>query len=622
MTFWLPYLQKRLSLLHFHAIRAKKFIASGLSREPHRLVIWLSLLLILTLLLFKVNHEFSFGLHFGEQTAVVEIFSVIMGALAAILGIVIAFLIATFEMNKRYLSSSYAENLFRNDTLRGLVVLYVGTIVISLAGLIAVNSKETSLITNMVLVASYLFVICILALIPRMRQLVAETNTSKEITKIADAMVARAGRGYFSIGEAQLNLLMEIGKKASAEGEEGIVVELIDVLNEKIDALAEYLGEDEGVIHRAQPRDMARAFSAIFYVLGRATLSNRQQNITEYAARSLLHLMRVYAQKRQMYYTLIEAEKYFIKLTKAVITDGNEELISSLIYGFNNLVETQFQDNTPAAEELFMFDAFDKKKRDENDIKYDLNNHWHHISSDYIHKYRDLIKYAIKRNNGDALQALLSSLQSLSSEIIRMDHLTDEHKQRTLGQLGYTLEWAYTEAINSNHITREENFMIFMLDPHYDLDDLIKTGQNYSVWNLQRVCKIFLYATKKGVVSHQALNNIGTAGRSLKHLIKDSELAARAVIYIVTMLGKIKEEVADKVKGDLWSAQIYLACYEQARSIQKWDKKIRVRGVTTQLNKLMAEYTKVTEAKQVTKLNEEDIWGELFGEQTKASKKE
>lgn len=613
MTFGLQFTRQKLRATKHRLVRLWRFIVAKFSHEPYRLAVLLLLLLLEVLALFGIDKEFSFGLYFDQQSAIVEVFSVVIGALAAILGIVIAFLIATFEMNKRYLSSNYAESLFRNDTLRGLVVLYVGTIIISLSGLVAINSKEVSLITNLALITSYLFIVCIVVLIPRMRQLVAETNTSKEIAKIADIMVARASPGYFSIGEPQLNLLMEIGKKASAEGEESIVIELVNVLNDKLDVLTEYLGKDEGIIHRAQPRDMASSFAAIFYVIGKATLLNRQQNITEYAARSLLHLMTIYAQKQQMYYTLIEAEKYFIKLTKAVIADGNEELVSSLVYGFNNFVETQFKHNTPPAEELFMFEAFDKS-RDNKDIKYDLNNHWHHISSDYIFKYRDLIKHAIKHSNGDALQTLLSSLQSLSRDIISMDELTDEHKQRTLGQLGYTLEWAYTEAINGNIITREDNFLIFMLDPHYDLDEIVKAGQNYSVWNLQRVCKIFLYASKKGVISSQALNNIGTAGRSLKHLIKDSQLAARAVIYIATILGKIKDVVADDVKSDLWSAQIYLACYEQARSIQKWDKKVKVRSVTIKLNKLLQEYDRIDDAKQTLKLNEDDLWQELFGD--------
>lgn len=612
MTFWLPYIQKKLYFVRLHAIRVKKSIFAKFSHEPYRLSLWLSLLLLTILILFIVDNNFSFGISFSEQNALVEIFSVTVSALAAILGIVIAFLIATFEMNKRYLSSNYSENLFKNDTLRGLVVLYLGTIIISLVGLIVINTKETALITNMIFVTSYLFIVCIVVLIPRMRQLVAETNTSKEIARIAEEMIGRVRPGYFSIGEAQLNLLMEAGKKASAEGEEGIVIELINVLNDKFDTLSEYLGEDGGIMHRAQPRDMATSFSSIFYVLGIAALTNRQLNITDYASSSMVSLMRVYASKHQLYFNLIESEKYFIKLIKAVIADGNDELATSLIYDFQNFIETQFKDNMPPAEELSMFEAFDKK-RETGDVNYDLNNHWHHISSNYAYRYRDLIKHAIKHNNIDALQTLLSSLQSLSREILTMENLTDEHKRRTAGPVDSIIEGGYREAIDNNIITRDNSFMIFMLDPHFDLADIIKDGKNYSVWNLQRVANVYLYAAEKGVLPADALNNLGTTGRTLKRLIKESELAAHSVVYIVAILGKIKDLVVDNVDKDPWSAQIYVACYDQAISIRRWDKKTQLQTVTVKLNKFIKEYDKINNAKAFVKTSKSNnVWDQLF----------
>ncbi len=615
MMYLLPYVQKRLRLLWGYLVRSKRHIASRLSHEPYRLAVWLILLCTAIIALHLTDRTFSFGLRLDEQGAIVEIFSVTIGALAAILGIVIAFLISTFEMNKRYLSSNYAENLFKNDTLRGLVVLYVGTIAIALGGLIAVNLENVPLVTILVLATSYLFVVCIFALIPRMRQLVAETNTSKEIAKIAEAMVSRVRTGYFSIGTSQLSLLMEIGKKASSEGEESIVVELIDVLNDKFEEISKYLDtEGTGIIYGAQPRDMAGAFTAIFYVLGKATLSNHQYNITEYAAKSILRLMGVYAEKQQMYHTLIEAEKYFIKLAKAVIADGNEELGDSLVYGLRNYIETQLENNTPPAEELWMFEAFDEKKRDEKDIKYDLSNHWHHISVNYFYRYRDLVQYAIRHNNSDALQTLLSTLNSLSNNIMKLENLTDEHKARTLGPLGAILEGCYREAIDNNLITRDSSFMLFMLDPFFNTDEIVRTEKNYSVWNLQRVCNIFVYAAEKGVLSPETLNNIGSSGRSLKKHIKESRMAAQSVIYIVTILGMIRDAVAGQVGEDLWSSRIYTACYEQATSIQKWDKKVKVRSVTIKLNKSLAKYVLLEKAKAHTKEKDRDVWGELFGD--------
>ena len=152
-----------------------------------------------------------------------------------------------------------------------------------------------------------------------------------------------------------------------------------------------------------------------------------------------------------------------------------------------------------------------------------------------------------------------------------------------------------------------------MLDPYFNIEKIIKTKQPYSVWNLQMICNIFYTAAKLGKLNASELNNIGATGRTLKRLIKTNPLAERSVIYLVYVLGKIKDVVQEGVDNDIRAAEIYVACYEQASSIQKWDAKtVKKSSVTRKLNAFLKEYTKLDTAKVTAKSDTTDFWQDLY----------
>lgn len=586
-----------------------------LTMEFNRLALWIFLLSACTYLASFAGIYFLPNTHILESNVTVEIFSVVIGALASIIGIVLAFLIATFEMNKRYLNSSYAGNLFKKEPLRSLIVLFISTILLATSGLLTISHDPSLLASNISVVTLYLFTLCILSLIPRIRALISDTNTDKEVIRIIDKFVSNVSPDYYRLNYRAADSLVEISKKASKEGDESLISLIVDELNNRFEIASESLtpGETFSPGFQSGPRDFATGFSSIFYVIGKNCLSNHQLNITAFASESILHIMNRYTEKQQLYYNLVETEEYYYKLLKAIIKYGNDELANRNIYRLEQYFEYQLKLNTPPAEKLWDFEKFDKEKYDKDNTRYDLSNHWNHISHTNPCKLSELVEFAIESRNENAMQTLLRSIQSLNSAIAEMKEISEEHISKALRHNNWVLARSYQQALKSPLVTPDNTFIMFMLNPYFNIKKIIETEQPYSVWNLQMICNIFYTAAKLGKLNAAELNNIGTAGRGLKRLIKTNPLAEQSVIYIVYVLGKIKDVVQEEVDSNIRAAEIYVACYEQARSIQKWDAEtVKKSSVTRKLNALIKEYTKLDDAKATAKSDVINFWQDLY----------
>lgn len=583
------------------------------ANESTRLVLWL----LCFLGVMFITPIFGFGLYghnnLQNQNAIIEIFSVVVGALASILGIVIAFMIATIEMNRRYFAS-YAENLFKNETLRSLVVLYTGTIIVAVVGLLSLNFDNKLLTTNLVIATVYLFFICITILIPRVRKLMSDTSTSQEVGRLTREMVKGSESGRLRLDSNVLYELAEISKKASSGGDERLLTQLIDALNDTFDEIASFIeeGNNDVVSYRSQPREVAGVFSYAFSVIAAAAIRNNQLNLAAYSCDSIFRIMRFFSEKKRLYADLIETEEDLKKIIQLSIESGHEDLSPRLIYKYEQLVVKRFKENTPPAEELWEFEAFDKS-RDPDDIKHNLSNHWQHITHHYLSDLRSYAKNAIKYSDERSLSAILSVLQNLAISILDIEELTFEHKLRAARLVNGFLEGISREIILSDMMSSDGGVSLYYLHPTMDIDKQVKADLTYATWNLQTVSNILLFAAKNGKLSVGTINNIAVSGRVVKHLIKESDFAARTVIYVVSMLGEIKNVVAEKALDDPWAASVYVECYEQALSIQQWNKEIRVNKVTRRLNSLIREYVHIDEAKKVKMGDKEaDIWGSLF----------
>lgn len=600
-------------MLNKPIFRIKRILKKVFFHEANRLVIWFFILYALLAFAALMGVKSPFGYELNNDSARVEIFSVGIGSLASILGIVIAFLIATVEMNRRYLTSKYVIDLFNNDTLRGLIVLYLGTIVLSMAGLLSINFNNISLTTNLALVSIYLFIISIIALIPRMKRLVSDTNIDKEIKKLIKSMTSRARPGFYAVSEDDAQLLVEIAKKALSEGEESIVIQILQELRESFNRVSEHVGESsDGIIYNAQPRDMARTFSWIFFAVANSALENRQLNIAAYACDCILNIMRTYVQKQQRYHTLIDVTDDLMALLKKSIRIGSKELVSRLVYGFQDYLEYQLRHNSPPATELWEFDAFDKN-RDVDKIDYNLSNHWRHIAIESLYKFKEIGTWAIQYKSLDTLRSILSALENHIDAIKSMEEISEEHKYRSLKPTYHFLEGIYREMISSNLFTKKDYLGLRL---GYDLDKDIKHGENYAVWGIQTLCKISMFAVENDKLEPHELNDIGVGGRSVAGNIKQYDLAAKATIYIIETLSRIKDVVAERVKDDEWAAEIYEACYNQTISIRDWQRKekVKVAKVTRRINKALAEYEFLDSAKNVSRRTSSDLWTGLFGE--------
>lgn len=619
---YLQHLKNLYRRIKWYWRRALEVIKSFFRSGPNRLIFELAVLFSLVCWAPYLNESTPNALSFNNETVVVEIFSIIAGALASILGIAVAFVIVTFELSRRYFSAQYsAKKLFKSEALRELVVLYSGTILIAMGGLASLHSNEGPITTRLAYLAIYLFVISILVLIPRVRQIILQEDARKEVEWIVGRIeeghashLARMEGNPYAVSHSEGNplaLLADIGKKSVENGEPGLAGYIAHISYFRFEELTK---DYEDNVYRGA-RDIMSGFSFVVFEVAKAALQKEDTKTLRTAFYFLVEMAEKYAQQKRPYHHSIEAEERIERLVKLSIEKGLTEVAQSMLFKYQNYFEFQITHNAPLESELWEFNLDRLKARDKNEkIDHGKSNHWRHISDEYISAMAGFAEESIKHRDEEVLRLALSTLNDMAYFIMKSDNLGDGQKSRALRMTFYRIESCYKEIANENFI-KKHWFILSGINEPLSVDELVKSGKHYTVWGIQTTGNIFIEAAKKGVLETHPMNDFGATGRTLVKHVADVQLAERAVIYIADTFSEVRKIVETDL-SILKNAQIYLESHSQIDSLKRWLKHENVKNlkISRFLNKQLKAFTQLEKAQEVAEKSSPDRWKLLFGD--------
>ena len=590
--------------------------ASSFKRDTYkRIVIELAALFFLTYQLPTFSHDIMFNfLGVSDLAAVEQVFVVIASCLSVIYGILIAFLVITLEFNREIFAWHSVRKIFSNRHLRVFSSLYLGTIVFACLSLATTKSEIDGATIRLMYTTIGLFVLSIAILLPYIQKILHMSNDKEEIMRLSESIQHPQNTSYVTIQglpfpsqqpeDSPLLVLAEVGVRSIRKN---IKFTPAWVLNGCLGSLAIYLRENSG-LDDERLREGIRRYLIVFREMGKEAV-NCKDAVTFEDVLQCLYLLGDQLAKAQKDWPVYEdVYRLHIDLALKAINNDFEEGAITGVNKYMFLITTQWNNNCPEDSKPMEADLSDPKVM-EKSVRLDLQ--WSQMSSRLVYDLGRLADAAIKERMSQVPRTLSSVYSQLYRAALNNAKMSDRQKDLVVSSLAYGLRNLYSNGLKAGIL--DDLRISLVLDYPDDLIvDSVIHGSLARLRLLKDMGDTYLEAADQNAISAFDLDEF----RMLLYALigkADNANVEKAAVYVIGILGKLRDHYAGKATRDRDSAELYLAAYDKLHSIHQWYTKGKLKHskIRRKLTVELKKFEKLDKAKAF--LNDGDPWKEVFG---------
>jgi len=497
---------------------------------------------------------------------ILTILTIIPTALASILGALVAILLVSYEILRKTYASYAFKELFQSGKLKSLFTLYISTILISI---VAITKKENIFLSCL---SVSLFSFCIIMLYPLFKS-VLDTSASKiKIKKIIDEItftninkISRMSRALIDppiqlnyqikmIEEHPIFELKEITIRAIKNYEK---ITLRVIFSESTIKLLNLLKENDGSYDN---RNIINTFLTILNNAIDQAIEQKEEEILDTVLIEIEEIHKFCAKNNILWDDVIELNETLDNLLEKSVENGFNEIVFRGIFTVKRILFMHLLENVPTENKLSLLHLGKKIKKDISD-NYKEEIQWEMVSTTYLGMLSNVVKKSIKLKKEQLIFTCINCFSNIASEIMSLS-LGNFQKKDVISTCYYYIETYILECA-------ENRIKITPFAFNYSvIERALENNTVYSKIPLIRFAETLIQLSKKGVLSFDILNMLGTLGRVIVRKINGNVIYEEALIFICETFNQIR--LALEKNNKLISEDIFLELFIQAESIKKW----------------------------------------------------
>jgi hypothetical protein len=520
---------------------------------------------------------------------------VVAGALASILGIVVAVMLVAYEILKRIYSAYAFKSIFNNRYLKTIISVYIITIIISSVTIITLSSPLSNRNIDHIYYSFILFVLALSILFPHLKQILTSTESKNKIIelvqKISYSEISLFDRrsqmepatNYVSrLEESPIYVLSEAAIRTIKDNDR-LTPKLI--LTEATNRLIELLKSSSG-----QRRRIIEAFLIIFKNASTQAISLRQEGVVQVVLDCIEYVHLFCAEEKAPWYVMIELDELLRDIINESIEAGLDDVARSGHYRIERIMQAHLKNNIPPENEIW-----DLQLRAGKDIPpdHDKSLQWRHVSDDYVRMISGLVEKAIGMKRAEVISSGLWTLGNIGSYIINSE-LGELQKDDVLRWINYYSGDLTLKCVDAG--LQKQLYLISPFRAHY-IEDALDKNARYSKYPLTTFSESLIKLAKKGYYDTFILNELGTTGRGVVRRIGQNKIYKEALLYIIEVFSKIREILEQNMSGG--KGLFYIELFTQIESLKKWmvSEKKKDENIDNKLADALSKFNRLNEIK-------------------------
>jgi hypothetical protein len=442
---------------------------------------------------------------------ILTILTIIPTALSSILGILVAIMLVLFGTLRKIYASNAFKELLQSYKLKSLFTLYISTILISI---LAIVKKENIFLSYLSIL---LFFACIIILYPLFKSALDKPTSKIKIKKIIDEItfeninkISRMARARIDppiplnyqlkiIEEHPIFILKEITIRAIKNYEK---ITLKVILSESTNRLLNLLKENDGSYDN---RNIINTFLTILSNAIDQAIEQKEEEILYIVLIEIEEIHKFCAKNNILWHDVIELNETLDNLLEKSVKNGFNEVVFRGIFTVKRILFMHLLENVPIENKLNLLYLGKKIKKDISD-NYEEEIQWEMVSTTYLGMLSSVVKKSIELKKEQLIFTGINCFSNIASEIMSLS-LGNFQKKDIISTCYYYIETYILEcAENKIKITRFAfNYLV--------IEKALKNDTVYSKIPLIRFAETLIQLSKKGALSFDILNMLGTLGR-------------------------------------------------------------------------------------------------------------
>jgi len=538
-------------------------------------------IIVLFLAAWFSKKQFPNLLKIDNTTVIIAVLSTMAGALAAILGILIAILMVAFELFRKTYVSYASREFFQNSTLKHLFTLFISTIIISIMSIMSIKHPLSLRNLNLFYFSIILFLFCMIILYPSFKAILTAANSKKKIEEIIDrinvtninSLSTTAFRTSPStyVSEVEKNPILILSEAAIQTIKDNDMLISKFIIFESTNRLLELLKDTSSTkrvknrnIINSSKRDVINSFLIIFRHSARQACKQGDVSTLLMLLGAMGKIHTFCADNKIPAYVFEELDEMLEEMLEQTIKDDISEVAKKGLWLIEKILEKHLEKNVPAEKDIWSLHPFKEKKNIHTDPYKAIQ--WNHISINYVAMINRLIEKSIELGRVSLISRGLLTLERIASYVVRSNLGNLQKKSIIWFCYSYieslVLECADKGLYNSNSVG------LSLVFDQFRIDNALDKKAEFSKIPLTYFGDTLVQLARKNVLSLFTLNILGTVGRENVEKIEDN-LHAEALLFVCKVFDQIRK-ILEKNNKVTENRRVYIEVFNQVSSLKQW----------------------------------------------------
>jgi len=475
-----------------------------------------------------------------SYNSILAIYTVIIGSLSSMLGIIIAIQLVVLETLRKELTLFAVEGLLKNKSIRNLLILFVFTILASIISIYILSDPPKSQDAFRIYYSLTLFILIFILIFPLTRQLLVSSQTKKDILKLIYSVqyvdVNRYSQSTRRMTESdqityieknKLFIISEICLRTIKNGDRLIPKLIIIELSKKLTQLLEQTDKEQSA------RNVIQSFLSVYYSIFNELVQNKQIPSIQILINAITKIHIYCAKEKVAWFAMIELNEFIIELSNTLVKDQLIDSCKRLIWDIEKIYLEHMSKNIPKEEDIWLLQdwkTIDREKIDQSKV-----GQWNGINDALPRVLYGIAEASIKEKNIEIFISIIDALNRLPESFLKLK-LGEKINHFVIRNIYQNIDYLILQSIQDGLIKNDRS--LFIGFNSLTIAEILKLNTTYSKYPLISLSNTLIIFAKSGIHYYLGLNELGTVGRILSHDLT-IPINREALLFINDTLSKL-----------------------------------------------------------------------------------
>ncbi|MCK4252418.1 hypothetical protein KAX97_13295 [candidate division WOR-3 bacterium] len=499
-----------------------------------------------------------------------NLLTIIIGALASILGIIIAVMLVAFEILRKSYNIYAFKTFFKNEKLIELVTLYVSTIIISSITLILISDPIAPNDIILVYFSIALFVISLLVLFPYSSEIISSAQPKEKIRGLVNQIKSFHQFNPASICNSHLEenpifVLSEVGIRTLRDNDLFTPQFILQTIEKRSLELLKKLPPNTIC---SSVNNIVKAYLEVIKSISYHAIKLQQESILWTTLSIIAKIHNIYAEKKIPWHEVFEINKFIENYLEKLLASDLDNITASGLYMVESIMIQHLKKNIPQENEITSL-HFQTKEIERVRSDPDKELQWNHVTHDYIGILSNITEKAIDLKKSEILSVGLRAVRGVGRDVLKMQ-LGDLQKQHIIRSCDYYMKYLISKSVETGLYGKTYIFYPFNF---FYLIEALELKKEFSKDPLIKCYEILRLLNKNELLDFTTLNELASVGRRCVQKIDEHSIYKEALIFIINVFNKLRIEIEIQL-NDTYKP-LYLALYNQTQSLKHFMKSLK-----------------------------------------------